>query len=324
MTQERLHMRKIREILRMHFEGKRTRNEIARSIRCGRDTVSGYLERARAAGIKSWSEIEGVDEARLEERLGFTRAADATPVRQRDEDRPLPDYARVHAELRRKKGVTLTLLWEEYREGQEDRAYGFTQFCEYYRRWTEKISLVMRQHHRAGDKAFVDYSGEGLFLTDARTGEKTPVQLFVGCLGASSYTYAEASRTQQLADWLEAHANMYVFFGGVPSVTVSDQLRSGVKDPCLYDPLLNPSYQDLAEHYGTTVIPARPRKPRDKAKVEVAVQVAQRWIVAVLRHRVFHSMSELNRVIILECLPRLNCARNAPRRQIAARSVGES
>jgi transposase len=304
MTQERLQMRKIRDILRMYFDGKRSRNEIARSLKCGRDTVSDYLTRAGRGGIKSVADIEGLDDAALEARLGFTRPLSALPVRPRDEQRPLPDYAHVHAELKR-KGVTLSLLWQEYRVEHSD-GYGFTQYCEYYGRWSQKLSIVMRQNHRAGEKAFVDYSGEGPFLTDPETGEKVAVQLFVGCLGASSYTYAEASRTQQLPDWLDAHVNMYTFFQGVPGITVPDQLRSGVKDPCLYDPVLNPSYQDLAEHYSTCVIPARCRKPRDKAKVEAAVLVAQRWIVAVLRNRVFHTLVELNWAIHLECLPKLN------------------
>lgn len=304
MTQERLHMRKIRDILRLHFESKRTRNEIARSLHCGRRSVSDYLARAKQAGITAWSEIERLDDTTLEAMLGFKRPPSAAPVRPRDKDRPLPDYSRVHTELKR-KGVTLTLLWDEYR-AENPSGYGFTQFCEYYRRWNEKLSLVMRSNHRAGEKSFVDYSGEGLFITDPKTGEKRPTQLFVGCLGASSFTYAEASLSQQLPDWLEAHVHMFEFFGGVTSITVPDQLRSGVKDPCLYDPVLNPSYQDLAEHYGTCVIPARCRKPRDKGKVEAAVLVAQRWIVAVLRDRIFHSVGEINRSIREECLVKLN------------------
>jgi transposase len=304
MTQERLDMRKIRDILRMHLAGKRTRNEIARSLRCGRRSVSEYVGRAERAGIQCYGEVEKLDDVALEAKLGFKRRPEAMPTRSRDEERPLPDYSRVHTELKR-KGVTLALLWEEYR-AEQPGGYGITQFCEYYRRWEAKLSLVMRQSHRAGEKSFVDYSGESLFLTHSRTGERTSTQLFVGVLGASSYTYAEASLSQQLPDWLEAHSNMYAFFDGVSGITVPDQLRSGVKDPCLYDPVLNPSYQDLAEHYGTCVIPARCRKPRDKAKVEAAVLVAQRWIVAVLRDRLFHSIGEMNRAIQSECLPKLN------------------
>jgi transposase len=247
-----------------------------------------------------------LSEEELERRLGFKAPPGGQLGRPRDMDRPLPNYSHVHSELRR-KGVSLDLLWQEYRVDHPD-GYLLTQFREHYRRWCQKLSVVMRQSHRAGEKAFVDYSGTGLCLTDPKTGEKRPTQLFVGVLGASSYTYAEATLTQSLPHWLMSHVRMFEFFHGVPEVLVPDQLRSAVKDPCLYDPGINLSYHDLAVHYGTTVIPARPRKPRDKAKAEVAVQVAQRWIVAVLRNRTFYSLQELN-AAIGECLLKLNARR---------------
>jgi transposase len=303
MGQERLAMRQIREILRLHLNCGKGRNAIAGSLRRAPATISDYLARAQSAGVTNWAEIESLSEEQLEERLGFKAPPGHLLGRPRDEERPLPDFARVHSELKR-KGVTLELLWQEYR-GEHPNGYLVTQFREHYRRWCRKLSLVMRQVHRAGEKTFVDYSGTGLCLTDPKTGEKTSTQLFVGCLGASSYTYAEATPTQALPHWLMSHARMFEFFGGVTEIVVPDQLRSAIKDPCLYDPGVNLSYHDLAVHYGTCVIPARPRKPRDKAKAEVAVQVAQRWIVAVLRNRTFHSLRELN-AAIRECLDKLN------------------
>jgi transposase len=303
MGQEGLAMRQIREILRLHWSCGKGRNAIAGSLRCAPSTISSYLERARRANVTSWAEIEGLSEEELESRLGFKAPPGGQQGRPRDMERPLPNCPYVHSELKR-KGVTLDLLWQEYRVEHPD-GYLLTQFREHYRRWCRKLSIVMRQTHRAGEKTFVDYSGTGLCITDPKTGEKTTTQLFVGCLGASSYTYAEATLTQSLPHWLMSHARMFEFFGGVSEVVVPDQLRSAIKDPCLYDPGVNLSYHDLAVHYGTCVIPARPRKPRDKAKAEVAVQVAQRWIVAVLRDRVFYSLHELN-AAIRECLEKLN------------------
>jgi transposase len=296
-------MRQIREILRLHLNCGKGRNAIAGSLRCAPSTISNYLERARAAGVASWAEIASLSEEELESRLGFKAPPGGQLGRPRDANRPLPNCAHVHAELKR-KGVTLELLWQEYRAEHPD-GYLITQFREHYRRWSRKLSIVMRQTHRAGEKTFVDYSGTGLCLTDPKTGERRPTQLFVAALGASSYTYAEATLTQALPHWLTSHVRMFEFFGGVSEILVPDQLRSAIKDPCLYDPGVNLSYHDLAVHYGTCVIPARPRKPRDKAKAEVAVQVAQRWIVAVLRNRTFYSFHELN-LAIRECLDKLN------------------
>lgn len=299
MARERLDVRQVREVLRLHFLGK-TRNGIAEGLHVGRNTVSDYLGRASVAGVTSFDVIAALDEIELESRLGIFRPH--LQDERRELERPLPDFGRVHEELRR-DGVTLYLLWQEYLEANP-LGYRYTQFAEHYRRWRKKLSLVMRQTHRAGEKSFVDYC-DGLFITDPVTGEKTQTQLFVGALGASSYTYAESTFTQTLCDWLMSHVRMYEFFKGVTEVTTPDNLRSGVKRACFYDPEINSSYLDLAEHYGTCILPAKVRKPRFKAKAEVAVQVAQRWILAVLRDRTFYSLTELNRAI-LECLTKLN------------------
>jgi transposase len=299
MAQERLAMRDIREILRLHFSG-RSRNSIALSMGCGRTTVSDYLSRATVCGVTNYEVVRGLDDTELERRLGFFRPFQV--VEKRVATKVLPDFAKIHEELKR-DGVTIILLWQEYRE-ENSNGYQFTQFCEYYRRWKRKLSVVMRQVHRAGEKSFVDYC-DGLCLTDPYTGEKTPTQLFVGALGASSYTFAEATLSQGLPHWLMSHVRMYEFFNGVSEITVPDNLRSGVSKACFYDPEINPSYQDLAEHYDTCILPAKVRSPRYKAKAEVAVLVAQRWILAVLRNRTYYSLAELN-AAIAELLTKLN------------------
>jgi transposase len=207
-----------------------------------------------------------------------------------------PDLSWVHQELK-KAGVTLLLLWEEYRQAHVESAYGYSQFCDIYRRWERKLKPSMRQVHRAGEKTFVDFSGKRPQLVDPKTGEVIPVELFVGALGASGYTYAEATLTQQLPDWTAAHVRMLEYFEGSTDLWVPDQLRSAVSRPCRYEPEVNRSYQELARHYGAVVIPARPGKAKDKARVESMVQVAQRWILARLRNRTFFSLEELNAAI---------------------------
>jgi len=299
MARERLDVRKIRDVLRLCFLGV-TRNGIADSLHIGRNTVSDYLGRAAIAGISNYGSIAELDDVELERRLGFLSGYSVTEKRQ--PERALPNFCYIHEE-RKRRWVTLYLLWQEYL-AENPQGYHYTQFCEHYRRWKAKLSLVMRQTHRAGEKSFVDYC-DGLFITNIVTGEKIPTQLFVGTLGASSYTFAEATFTQSLPDWLMSHVRMYEFWGGVTPVTTPDNLRSGISKACFYDPEINPSYQDLAEQYGTCILPAKVRKPRYKAKAEVAVQVAQRWILAVLRNRTFYSLSELNDAI-RELLIKLN------------------
>lgn len=283
---ERLSMRTIRDILRQRWVLGRPHRAI--SLSCGRSVGAVYeaLRRAREAGL-DWAGVETMTDAALEATL-YRRPTAVGPQR----ERPQPDCVYLHTE-RRKAGVTLELLHLEYLERHPD-GYRYTQFCELYRQWLRRRRLTMRQVHRAGEKGFVDYAGKPPGLTDPATGERVPVELFVMALGASSYTYAEATATQQLPDWIASHTRAFAFFGGVPIATVPDQLRSGVTTPCRYEPGIQRVYAELAAHYGTTILPARPRKPRDKAKVEVAVQVAERWIVARLRHEIFYTLAAMN------------------------------
>jgi transposase len=289
-------MRKIREALRLRAGG-RTLREISVSLGVGRSTLSDHLKRADLAGL-GWPLPEGMGDAELERQLfrpsgGVTRRG-LLP----------PDWAHVHRELR-KRGVTLALLWEEYRAGHPDDGYGYSRFCELYRRWEGRLTPTMRQHHAAGERAFVDYAGDTVEVVDSTTGEVRQAQIFVGVLGASNYTYVEATWTQTLPDWIAAHVRMLGFFGGVPGQLVSDNLKAGVTKACFHEPKVNRTYADLAAHYDTAVIPARPYKPRDKAKVEVGVQLVQRWIVPRLRKRRFFSLAELN-AAIRELLDGLN------------------
>lgn len=287
-------MRRIREVLRLKFEGLSHRT-IARSCGVGVGTVSEYVRRARSAGV-SWPLPAELDEAGLEAKL-FPAAE---PV---GRERARPDCIHVHAELKR-TGVTLQLLWEEYRGGDPE-GYGYSQFCEYYRRWASQLKPSMRQQHRAGEKTFIDFSGKGPHIVDPKTGEEIAVELFVASLGASCFTYAEATLTQQLPEWIAAHGRMLAYFGGSTAIWVPDQLKSAVTRSCRYEPGVNRSYQDLARHHGAVVVPARPRKPKDKAKIEAMVLVAQRWILARLRNRTFFSLAELN-VAIGELADQLN------------------
>jgi transposase len=300
MGQERLPMRKLREILRLRYSMGLGRNEIAVSVRCGRTTAGHYIKLAQEAGIESWEDVEAFSEGELEELLGI-KPPPPRGLKVASGDRA-PDWNWIHSEVK-KPGVTLMLLWQEYLRDNPD-GYRYSRFCDQYNRYRQKLSVVMRQEHKAGEKTFVDYC-DGIPFLDPVSGNLIPTQLFVGVLGASSFTYAEASLSQDLGSWLSSHVRMYEFFNGVSEITVPDNLRSGVKKACYYDPEINPSYRDLAEHYGTCIIPARVRKPRDKAKVEAAVLVAQRWILAVLRNQTFTSLAELN-TAILECLKRLN------------------
>ena len=289
-------MRKIKDVLRLKFEAGLAQRQIARSCGLGKTTVSECLARFERSGL-SWAAACELDEATLERKLyppapSMPRAA-----------RALPDWALVHRELRR-KGVTLTLLWHEYRAAHPE-GFGYSWFCEHYQAWAGKLDVVMRQEHRAGEKLFVDYAGQTAEVVDRRTGEIRQAQIFVAVLGASNYTYAEATWTQQLPDWIGSHVRAFAFLGGVPELVVPDNLRSGVAKACRYEPDLNPTYQDLANHYGMAVLPARVRRPRDKAKAEAGVQLVERWILAALRNRTFFSLPELNRAIA-RLLERLN------------------
>ena len=287
MPGQRLPMRKIRDVLRLRADGL-SKRKIAASLSIGVTTAGDVIGRVRRAGL-SWPLPEDLSDEALE-RLVYP----PTPVTAKDR-RPQPEWAAVHRELRR-PGVTLQLLWEEYREAHPE-GYGYSRYCDLYRSWEQRLSPTMRQLHVAGERTFVDYGGTTLEVVDGTTGEVRECQLFVAVLGASSYTYAEATFSQRLVDWIGSHVRAFAFFGGVTAQTVSDNLRSGVSKACFYEPAINRTYAEMAAHYGTAIVPARPGKPRDKAKVEVAVQVATRWIVAKLRNRRFFSLTELNAAI---------------------------
>ncbi len=288
MRRKRLSMRTICEVLRLKAAGLGVR-QIARSCGLARSTVSDYIRRASEAGV-SWPLPDGIGDADLDRQL--FREPDH---RERDDIRPLPDWSRIHTELRR-KGVTLKLLWQEYRETHPE-GYGYSQYCEYYRRWAGSVDVTMRQVHRAGEKLFVDYAGLTVPIHAASGGPVIAAQVFVSTLGASSYLYAEATRTQQLHDWIGAHVRAFEHIGGVPRIVVPDNLKSGVSRACRYDPELNPAYAEMAAHYGVAVVPARPHKPRDKAKVETGVQIVEREVLAPLRDCRFFSIAALNRAM---------------------------
>jgi len=298
MANRRLPMRKTKEVLRLKYECGISEREIARSCHVSRSTVADYLRRATAAGI-NWAEASTLTEAELEKRLF---PAQPVPV---SIPRPSPDYEYIYQQLRayRKINLTLSQLWLEYKAKYPD-GYQYSQFCELYRRWRSKLDYCMRQEHRAGEKVFIDYS-DGLSIVDPVAGELTPTQLFLAVWGASNYTYAEATLSQTLPDWIGAHRRALEYFCCAPRVLVPDNLKSGVNKACKYEPELNPTYTDMAEHYGCAILPARPYRARDKAKVEVGVLIVKRWILAVLRHRTFYSLADLN-AAIRECLDRLN------------------
>ncbi len=290
-------MRKIKEILRLKFELGLKNREIARSCLIPHTTVANYLRRARDAGL-TWPLPPDLDEGTLERQL----FADDPWARTRETR--LPDFASIHEEFRRHRHVTLQLLWEEYKESQPD-GYQYSRFCELYNRWVQKLDLVLRQDHRVGEKMFVDHAGPTVPIVDRETGQVHEAAIFVAVLGASNYTYAEATWNRNLASWIGSHIRTLEFFQGVPAVTVPDNWKTGVKDPCYYEPDLNPTYHDFAQHYGTVIIPARVRKPRDKAKVEAGVLIVERWILAALRKHTFHTLAELN-LAIRELLVKLN------------------
>ncbi len=303
MPKERTPMRKIKEILRLKWSAGLGSRAIARSVKVGKTTVDELVRRATESGL-SWPLPADMDEATLEQLL-------YPPLIIENPSRPVPDWLLVHQELSR-KGVNLSLLWNEYKE-QHPQGYQYSQFCELYRQYARKLDLSMRQIHRAGEKLFVDYCGKTQAVIDAATGEVRQAQIFVAVLGASNFTYAEATWTQGLSDWIGSHVRAFSFLSGVPEIVVPDNLKSAISKSCRYEPELNPSYQDMAEHYEVAVIPARVRKPRDKAKVEVAVQIVERWILAALRHRSFFTLIELN-AAIRELLDRLN---NRPFRKLS-------
>ena len=290
-------MRKIKEVLRLKLGLGLKNREIARSCSIPPSSVANYLSRAAAAGL-SWPLPEEFDDAALE-RLLFSTVAP-----QPDRKRIQPDFRSIHEELRRQKHLTLQLLWQEYKENNPD-GYQYSRYCELYSHWARKLDIVLRREHRAGERLFVDHAGPTVPIVARETGQVHEASIFVAVLGASNYTYAEATWKRDLPCWIGSHIRTLEFIQGVPTVITPDNWKTGVKDACYYEPDLNPTYRDFADHYGTVIIPARPRKPRDKAKVETGVLIVERWILAALRKRTFFSLAELNEAI-RELLIKLN------------------
>ncbi len=289
MAAPRTTMRKIREILRLRFAAGLSIREIRISTKASICAIQKLLTKAKELEL-SWPLPDELDDNKLAQL--FYPGADSR-VSSRFQ---IPDWPELHQELKR-KGMTKQLAWEEYVEQYPNRCYSYSQFCDRYRHWLGLQKRSMRQTHRAGEKCFVDYCGPTVPIINAATGEIRGAQVFVGVLGASNYTFAEATFSQSLPDWLGSHVRMFEFFGGCSEIVVPDNLRSGVSKACRYDPDLNASYQQLAEHYQVAVIPARPYKPKDKSKAEVGVQIVERWILARLRHHSFFSLAELNQCI---------------------------
>lgn len=288
-------MRRIKEILRLKFELHLDNRQIARSCNIPHSTVGNYLRRAEAAGL-TWPLPPDMSDTDVERLLFPTVPADRKV--------PVPDLEAIHTELLRHKHVTLELLWQEYKRVYTE-GYQYSYYCELYRRWAKKLDIYLRQEHRAGERMFVDHAGPTVPVVDKDTGLVKEASIFVAVLGASSYTFCEAVWKRDLFSWIGSHNRAVEFFHGVTEVTTPDNWKTGVKDPCYYDPELNPTYRDWAEHFGTVIIPARVRKARDKAKVENGVLIVERWILAALRHQTFFSLAELNGAI-RELLIRLN------------------
>jgi transposase len=297
MPAARLSMKKIREILRLRFDLGRTHREIGVACGLSASTVGECLARCKREGL-GWPPPDELSDSQLEQRIYRIE-------RCKEEIRPSPDWALVHKELRRSDThVSRFCLWEEYRKEHPD-GYEYSWFCQEYRAWTATVEPVMRKQHRGGYATFVDYAGDVVKTICQETGEIKIAQIFIGVLGASSYTFAEAVWSQSVTSWIASHIRMFEFFGGTTELVVPDNLLSGVTKPNFYDPVVNPTYQKLAEHYHIAVLPTRTRKPKDKAKVENAVLIVERWILAKLRNRSFYSLDELNEAIS-ELLVELN------------------
>lgn len=295
----KLSMRDIREILRLKFgEAKLNHRAIAMAVRISPSTVGDVVLRFKASELP-WPLPDGLSDALLEQRLYASKRLGVTT------QKVIPDWQFIHSELAR-PDVTRSLLWTEYKAQHGEKGYEYSRFCEGYALWSSKLNLSMRQVHILGEKCYVDFAGKTVPVVDERTGEVLfEAQIFVGVLGGSSYTFAEAVASQNLPCWIQANTKMMEFFGGVPQIIVPDNLKSAVSKPDYYDPEINPTYNEWAKHYSVAVVPARVRKPKDKAKAEVGVQLVQRWILAALRNRTFYSLDELNEAIA-ELLDQLN------------------
>ncbi len=294
MPAERLSMRKVREVLRLRHELRLSYRKISNATGIGKTQVAEYVRRAEAAEL-GWPLPEGLDDAALEQRL--------FPVIGAGSPRPVIDWPAIDRELAR-RGVTLLLLWQEHLAEHPD-SYSYTRFCELHKAWRGQLAATMRQTHLAGDKLFVDWAGQTIGVVDPQTGAVHQARIFVAALGASNFTYAEARWTETLPDWIGAHVNALAAIGGVPKALVPDNLKAGITKPSRYEPGINRTYQDLADHYDCVVLPTRIRKPRDKAKVEVAVQIVERFVLAKLRDCTFFSLAELN-TAIKDCVAAIN------------------
>jgi transposase len=308
MAKMRVSMRKIREVLRLTHELGLSVRQVSGATGVSKTAVGEFVARAKVIGI-TWPVPPEINDAELEGRL-------FTPAGSRDGlARPAPDWAKVHQELKR-RGVTRMTLWEEYREEAPD-GHGYARYCQLYKEWKRRLSPTMRQTHVAGDKLFVDWAGGTVPIIDSMTGEVHEAHIFVAVLGASSYTYCEARWTETLVDWIGAHANAVDFLGGVMKAAVPDNLKVGITKPSRYEPGINRTYQELADHYGFVVLPTRIRRPRDKAKVENGVGIVSRYLLGRLRNRRFFSLAELNEAthecttsINAKVMKRLNKSRN--------------
>ncbi len=282
-------MRKLREVLRLRLHADLSMRQIRDSLKLSLGAIQKVTRKAEEMGL-DWKAIEQLDDQQLAGQ--FYPESDTRPSDQFQ----LPNWVEVYQELKR-KGVTKLLLWEEYTQHYPNRCYSYSQYCTLYQDWQKKQRRSMRQTHKAGEKLFVDYAGQTVPIVSNSTGEIKTAQIFVAVLGASNYTFCEATWSQKLPDWINSHVRAFNFIGGVPTMVVPDNLKSAVTKACRYDPEINPSYQQLAAHYGTALVPARPLKPKDKAKAEVGVQIIERWILARLRHHTFFSLGELNHCI---------------------------
>lgn len=309
----KISMRKISEILRQRYDLKLSYRNIARSLNVSIGTISDHIGRAKAAGVLNWEQTSVLSEQQLYDKLFL-------PVDRKVTIRPKADNAWVNREIRR-KGVTLKLLWREYRDQVPD-GIGYTQFCVSYQAYKRTINPSMRQHHKAGEKCFVDYAGMTVPWTDISTGEIKSAEIFVGCLGASQYTFIEASPSQQLPDWIKSHIHFFEFLGGVSEIIVPDNLKSGVTKTHHYDPDINANYQHWAEHYGIAIVPARVRAPKDKSKVENAVGCIEKQILAPLRDRTFTSIAEINQTFA-PMLKLFNC-QNLQNMDVSRRKLFET
>lgn len=297
-------MRQLREVLRLRLHAQLSLRQIRDSLKLSLGAIQKVISKADELSL-TWDAIEKLNDQQLIQQFY------STPDTRQSSKFQLPDWIDLYQELKR-KGTTKYLLWEEYCQQYPDRHYSYSQYCILYQRWLKKQRRSMRQTHKAGEKLFVDYAGQTVPIVSYVTGEIKTAQIFVAVLGASNYTFCEATWSQKLPDWINSHVRAFDFIGGVPTIVVPDNLKSAVTKACRYDPELNPSYQQLAAHYGTALVPARPLKPKDKAKAEVGVQIIERWILARLRHHTFFSLGELN-VCIKALLKEVN---NKPFKQL--------